>query len=126
MQRAAMSFPGKEISQTSFYPPSSTASSTAVSLTSAGRSGVHTSAKHVASRRQQSGCTDMPLNLCDFCGSLRPAWRYPAGSFFDMFGSRSKGDWLACQDCHVLIGAGDREKLTERPLKHQVRITVRP
>ncbi len=54
------------------------------------------------------------MDRCDFCGSERPVWRYPARSFFDMFGSQSSGDWLACQDCHIAIEAGDRDKLTER------------
>ncbi len=54
------------------------------------------------------------MDRCDFCGSERPAWRYPARSFFDAVGSQSKGDWLACQDCHMLIDAGELDHLTER------------
>lgn len=61
-----------------------------------------------------------PMASCDFCGAQRPAWRYPARSFFDALGFKSLGDWLACQECHILIAAGEREKLTERSLKHQV------
>jgi hypothetical protein len=46
-----------------------------------------------------------------------PAWRYPAASFHDMFGGRSIEDWLAYEDCHARIVAGDRDGLTARALK---------
>ena len=51
------------------------------------------------------------MSLCDFCSASAPAWRYPAASFQDDFGSHSVSDWLACEDCHRLIEAGDRDAL---------------
>lgn len=53
---------------------------------------------------------------CDFCSSPTPSWRYPAESFHDLFGSRSVEDWLACEECHALIAAGDRIGLARRSL----------
>jgi hypothetical protein len=53
---------------------------------------------------------------CDFCSKPAPAWRYPAESFHDLFGSRSVEDWLACEECHALIEAGDRNGLARRSL----------
>ena len=54
--------------------------------------------------------------ICDFCSSPAPAWRYPADSFHDSFGSRSVEDWMACEACHALIVAGDRDGLARRCL----------
>ena len=54
--------------------------------------------------------------LCDFCSLPAPAWRYPATSFHDMFGGRSVADWLACEDCHALIEAGNLAGLVRRAL----------
>lgn len=54
--------------------------------------------------------------LCDFCSLPVPAWRYPAESFHDAFGGRSVEDWLACEDCHKLIVADDRDGLARRSL----------
>ena len=55
--------------------------------------------------------------ICDFCSSPAPAWRYPAVSFHDSFGSRSVEDWLACETCHRMIAAGDRNGLARRSLR---------
>lgn len=52
--------------------------------------------------------------LCDFCSSPVPAWSYPATSFIDLMGSQSIGDWLACEECHALIEADDRDGLARR------------
>jgi hypothetical protein len=52
--------------------------------------------------------------ICDFCSSENPVWLYPAESFFDEVGSRSVSDWIACQECHRLIEAGDRNALAMR------------
>lgn len=54
------------------------------------------------------------MPICDFCSSASPAWRYPAQSFQDEFGSRSVSDWLACEECHRLIEAGNRDGLAAR------------
>jgi hypothetical protein len=56
------------------------------------------------------------MQLCDFCSSPAPAWRYPAVTFTDLCGSRSVDDWLACEKCHRLIEAGDRGGLARRSL----------
>jgi hypothetical protein len=55
--------------------------------------------------------------ICDFCSSPAPAWRYPADSFTDIAGSRSVEDWLACEECHLLIVLGDRDALARRSLR---------
>ncbi len=54
--------------------------------------------------------------ICDFCSSHAPAWLYPAESFLDQYNSVSQGDWLACDECHRLIEAGDRASLANRVL----------
>ena len=54
--------------------------------------------------------------LCDFCSACAPAWLYPADTFLDQHGSISKGSWLACDECHRLIEAGDRGRLADRVL----------
>jgi hypothetical protein len=54
------------------------------------------------------------MNLCDFCSAPAPAWRYPATTFTDLWGSRSIEDWLACEVCHELIVADDRDALARR------------
>ncbi len=56
------------------------------------------------------------MSVCDFCSSPAPAWRYPADTFHDLFGSRSVEDWLACEACHRLIQSGDRSALARRSL----------
>jgi hypothetical protein len=50
------------------------------------------------------------------CPGTFPAWRYPAVTLTDMCGSRSVDDWLACEECHELIEAGDRNALARRSL----------
>ena len=54
--------------------------------------------------------------ICDFCSAPEPnpSWQYPARSFKDHFGSQSVGDWIACDVCHQLIEAGDRDGLAAR------------
>ena len=54
--------------------------------------------------------------ICDFCSGPDPAWRYPAVSFYDSFGGRSVEDWLACEACHRMIAASDRNGLARRSL----------
>jgi hypothetical protein len=58
--------------------------------------------------------------LCDFCSAKAPAWCYPAASFVAMtigpLVSASEGGWAACDECHRLIAADDREGLAERSL----------
>jgi hypothetical protein len=55
--------------------------------------------------------------ICDFCSGANPVWRYPAATFHDSFGSKSVEDWLACEACHAMIEAGDREGLIERAFR---------
>ena len=65
------------------------------------------------------------MMICDFCSSIAPAWCYPAESFFDMHGSKSVEDWMACEACHALIVAGDRDALARRSLRaHCLRVAV--
>jgi hypothetical protein len=58
--------------------------------------------------------------LCDFCSAKTPAWCYPAASFIAMtigpLVSSSEGGWAACDACHRLIAADDREGLAQRSL----------
>jgi hypothetical protein len=58
--------------------------------------------------------------LCDFCSAKAPAWCYPAASFIAMnigpLVSASEGGWAACEECHRLIAADDREGLARRSL----------
>jgi len=58
--------------------------------------------------------------LCDFCSAPDPAWRYQARSFIAYRGphvaGESVGDWAACDDCHALIEANDRQSLAQRSL----------
>ena len=56
--------------------------------------------------------------ICDFCSAPDPGWRYPARNFIGYAAcgivGESVGEWAACQECHQLIVAGDRSRLTER------------
>jgi hypothetical protein len=58
--------------------------------------------------------------LCDFCSAKAPAWCYPAASFVAMtigpLVSASEGGWAACDECHRMIAADDREGLAQRSL----------
>jgi hypothetical protein len=57
---------------------------------------------------------------CDFCSAPCPSWRYPARSFIAYRASNlageSVGDWAACDACHKLIEADDRDRLAQRSL----------
>jgi hypothetical protein len=58
--------------------------------------------------------------LCDFCSGPGPNWRYPAWNFIayrtaNLVGE-SVGDWAACDGCHGLIEARDRQGLAQRSL----------
>lgn len=62
--------------------------------------------------------------ICDFCGSPKPTWEYPAESFLitmivaappgDSLKGNSVGSWLACDDCHRVIETGTSEDLVRR------------
>ena len=56
--------------------------------------------------------------VCDFCSAPDPTWKYPARSFIGYedcgIAGESVGDWAACEECHLLIAAGNRAGLTER------------
>ncbi|MBK7925996.1 MAG: hypothetical protein IPJ98_00465 [Bryobacterales bacterium] len=58
--------------------------------------------------------------FCDFCSAKAPAWCYPAASFIAMtigpLVSASEGGWAACDECHRLIAADNREDLAQRSL----------
>ncbi len=57
---------------------------------------------------------------CDFCSAQEPAWVYPTRNFVAYFSpplvGESVGAWAACEVCHRLIEAGDREGLAVRSL----------
>ncbi len=57
---------------------------------------------------------------CDFCSAPGPLWAYPATDFIAYLAlplvGESVGAWAACDECHRLIEAGDREALAVRSL----------
>ncbi len=57
---------------------------------------------------------------CDFCSAPEPMWAYPAKDFIAYLVlplvGESVGAWAACEECHQLIEAGDREGLAVRSL----------
>lgn len=57
---------------------------------------------------------------CDFCSAPGPLWVYPARDFVAYLAlplvGESVGAWAACEECHRLIEAGDREGLAVRSL----------
>lgn len=57
---------------------------------------------------------------CDFCSAPEPTWAYPAKDFIAYLAlplvGESLGAWAACEECHRLIEAGDREGLAVRSL----------
>ncbi len=59
--------------------------------------------------------------LCDFCSRPDPRWEYPAGDFIAYQVCRvtgeSVGNWAACEGCHRLIEAEDRDGLARRSLE---------
>ena len=65
-------------------------------------------------------CLTRTEPVCDFCSSPHPRWNYPAASFDAESDEgtlgRSTGDWVACEDCHVLIEADNRIGLAERAI----------
>jgi hypothetical protein len=54
--------------------------------------------------------------VCDFCSAPDPVWLHPAYSFDDLCGARSRGDWVACDECARMIAAGDRLGLARRSI----------
>ena len=70
----------------------------------------------MAAKREAAHPQEGELMICDFCSGPDPAWRYPAVSFYDSFGGRSVEDWLACEACHQMIAASDRNGLARRSL----------
>jgi len=69
------------------------------------------------------------VTVCDFCSSTANArWTYPARDFpmsvdttaLDTTAYMSRGDWLACDDCHALIQAGDLACLATRCVDYEL------
>jgi hypothetical protein len=55
--------------------------------------------------------------LCDFCSKEEVTWDYPCADFQDdMLNWGSRGHWGACEICHGLIEANEREALAARSL----------
>ena len=58
--------------------------------------------------------------ICDFCSKERVRWDYPADDFeieiegYGPTGHASREGWAACDVCHALIEAGDRDGLARR------------
>lgn len=56
--------------------------------------------------------------MCDFCSTKNPIWSYAAKSFtaFDTetLDCVSTGNWAACDECRILIDAGDLKALAAR------------
>ncbi len=63
--------------------------------------------------------------ICDFCSDPHVRWSYPARDFVDLrtsgvtgvIVSESIGAWAACEECHVLIEAGEHEALLLRSVQ---------
>ena len=54
---------------------------------------------------------------CDFCSAPQLTWVYPAAAFDVAEVSwGSADDWGACDDCHALMEAGDREGVVDRAM----------
>jgi heterodisulfide reductase subunit C len=80
-----------------------------------------------ARRLRSKGVVELMGNAnlqCDFCSAPCPTWRYPARSFIAYRASNlageSVGDWAACDACHELIEADDRQHLAERSLNELI------
>lgn len=59
--------------------------------------------------------------VCDFCSLPEISWSYPVTEFEQrmevdgkVFDNVYLGDWAACDKCHDLIEAGDKEGLLDR------------
>lgn len=68
--------------------------------------------------------------MCDFCSGPDVRWSYPARDFIDLglaspnrlIVSESVGAWAACDECHRLIEADDREQLLRRSVERFVEL----
>lgn len=64
--------------------------------------------------------TETYKTLCDFCNDRGPTWVLPAHSF-GFLGGKSVDDWLACNDCAVLLRDEDWDGLVKRVEQHWAR-----
>jgi hypothetical protein len=72
----------------------------------------------VVSELNREGRTESGQGRCDFCGSKTDSKKvYDARDFVMVTGSVSKGGWLACGACSVLVDAGDTDGLIQQQLK---------
>lgn len=57
-----------------------------------------------------------PTSKCDFCSAIPVKWDYPCRDFNKdgMTRAGQRESWAACDACHRLIQAGDREQLARR------------
>jgi hypothetical protein len=64
--------------------------------------------------------------ICDFCSDPNPVWCFPARDFIlddnSPLVQKSVGNWAACDECHALILAVDREGLRERSVANYLRL----
>jgi hypothetical protein len=66
--------------------------------------------------------------ICDLCSQPSVRWCYPARDFIDVgivgpdriLISESISGWAACDECHRLIEAGNREVLLKRSIRNFV------
>ncbi len=64
--------------------------------------------------------------ICDFCCSRedKVVWAYPCTTFemkvTEDIGGTSHGGWAACDKCHELIKANNREGLVQRSFENLV------
>ncbi len=60
---------------------------------------------------------------CDFCSAPGPAWAYRVRDFDACLAfpaDESVGGWAACEECHLLIEAGDHDGLASRSLEELI------
>lgn len=62
----------------------------------------------------------MEILLCDFCSTPLPTWSYPSPRFIicetDSQITVSEPGWCACDICHEMIEANQRDALVSRSL----------
>lgn len=59
------------------------------------------------------------MGKCDFCSAPDPPWTHPSADFVmedEGWGSADNA-WSACETCHALIMAEERDKLVSRAVR---------
>ena len=72
-----------------------------------------------APEKTDEACPGPPPFICDFCSDPSPKWEYPAKTFtypgYTNYGSR--GNWLVCETCHLVMERDGDDALTWRAAK---------